>query len=103
MFGPEVAIRLDYQGKRRFDMGQGTLQGILIGLSQLHCTELRLKPLHCRQGLLGVDKVAQFARNEWVSDIVKTQLPQVVGSVGPLSSLSQIGSLPVLYTVFYIL
>ncbi|GCB82016.1 hypothetical protein scyTo_0022266, partial [Scyliorhinus torazame] len=48
-FTSEVPIWLDYQGKH-VTMDQGTFAGILIGLAQLNCSELKLKRLCCRHG-----------------------------------------------------
>lgn len=89
VFSPEVPIRLDYQGKR-VDMEQGTLVGLLIGLGQLNCSELRLKRLCCRSGLLGMDRVINYALSEWLSDIRSTQLPRILGGVGPVHSFLQL-------------
>lgn len=89
IFSPEVPIRLDYQGKR-VDMEQGTLAGLLIGLAQLNCSELRLKRLCCRNGLLGMDRVINYALSEWLSDIRSTQLPGILGGVGPVHSFLQL-------------
>lgn len=41
-FSPEVKIRIDYQGKR-VELSRGPLAGLLMGLGQLHCSEIRLK------------------------------------------------------------
>lgn len=89
IFSPEVPIRLDYQGKR-VDMEQGTLAGLLIGLGQLNCSELRLKRLCCRSGLLGMDRVINYALSEWLADIRSTQLPRILGGVGPVHSFLQL-------------
>uniref|UniRef100_A0A915BPE2 Autophagy-related protein 2 n=2 Tax=Parascaris univalens TaxID=6257 RepID=A0A915BPE2_PARUN len=89
-FSPSVTVRLDYQGKR-VKTEQGALLGLLIGLSNLHCTQLELKELHNRNGMLGYARCVQFAINEWISDIRNSQLPGVIGSYGPISSLVQIG------------
>jgi len=43
-FSPEVPIRLDYRGKR-MDMTHGPLAGLLMGLGQLNCSEIRLKKI----------------------------------------------------------
>jgi len=43
----------------------------------------------CR--LLGVDRVVAFAVTEWLQDIKKNQLPSLLGGVGPLYSLVQLG------------
>uniref|UniRef100_UPI00398F3EA5 autophagy-related protein 2 homolog B-like isoform X2 n=1 Tax=Pristiophorus japonicus TaxID=55135 RepID=UPI00398F3EA5 len=88
-FTSEVPIRLDYHGKH-MSMDQGTLAGILIGLAQLNCSELKLKRLCYRHGLLGVDKLVSYALNEWVTDIRKNQLPGILGGVGPMHSLVQL-------------
>lgn len=43
----------------------------------------------CR--LLGVDKLFSYAINEWLNDIKKNQLPGLLGGVGPIHSLVQLG------------
>ncbi|XP_063118069.1 autophagy-related protein 2 homolog B isoform X1 [Rattus norvegicus] len=88
-FTAEVPIRLDYHGKH-VSMDQGTLAGILIGLAQLNCSELKLKRLFYRHGLLGIDKLFSYAITEWLSDIKKNQLPGILGGVGPMHSLVQL-------------
>ncbi|XP_062856469.1 autophagy-related protein 2 homolog A isoform X2 [Trichomycterus rosablanca] len=88
-FTSEVPIWLDYHGKH-VTIEQGTFAGILIGLAQLNCSELKLKRLCCRHGLLGVDKVIQYAVNEWLTDIKKNQLPGILGGVGPMHSVVQL-------------
>ncbi|KAK2491330.1 hypothetical protein MC885_018408 [Smutsia gigantea] len=80
-FTSEVPIRLDYHGKH-LSMDQGTLAGILIGLAQLNCSELKLKRLFYRHGLLGVDKLFSYAITEWLTDIKKNQLPGILGVQG---------------------
>lgn len=88
-FTSEVPIRLDYHGKH-VSMDQCTLTGILIGLAQLNNSELKLKRLCYRHGLLGVDKLFSYAFNEWLTDIKKNQLPGILGGVGPMHSLVQL-------------
>jgi autophagy-related protein 2 len=91
-FSPSCTIRLDYVGKRvKMDHEQGTLAGLMFGLSNLHCTELVLKDFHNEKGLLGYSKCAQFAVEEWINDIRNNQLPSVIGSFGPITSLVEIG------------
>lgn len=41
--------------------------------------------------LLGVDKLFSYAINEWLNDIKKNQLPGLLGGVGPIHSLVQLG------------
>ncbi|KAM6961425.1 autophagy-related protein 2 homolog B [Aplochiton taeniatus] len=88
-FTSEVPIRLDYHGKH-VSMDQGTFAGIVMGLTQLNCSELKLRRLCYRQGLLGVDKLFAYAINEWLNDIRKNQLPGLLGGVGPIHSVVQL-------------
>lgn len=89
IFSPEVFVRLDYHGKR-VDLTHGPLAGLLMGLAQLNCSELRLKRLTHRHGLLGFDKLVAFLFSEWLQDIKKNQLPSLLGGVGPMHSLVQL-------------
>ncbi|XP_071501504.1 autophagy-related protein 2 homolog B-like [Diadema antillarum] len=89
VFSPDVLIKLDYEGKH-VDMEQGTLFGLLVGLGQLNHSELTLRRLHHRHGLLGVDRLLLYAFNEWAQDIKKSQLPRVLGGVGPMHSFVQL-------------
>ncbi|KAM6157924.1 autophagy-related protein 2 homolog A isoform 1-T1 [Rhynchocyon petersi] len=89
-FTSEVPIWLDYHGKHVTMDQVGTFAGLLIGLAQLNCSELKLKRLCCRQGLLGVDKVVGYAINEWLQDIRKNQLPGLLVGVGPMHSVVQL-------------
>ncbi|XP_062379584.1 autophagy-related protein 2 homolog B isoform X2 [Sardina pilchardus] len=88
-FTSDVPIRLDYHGKH-LAIEQGTFAGIVMGLAQLSCSELTLRRLCYRQGLLGVDRLFSYAINEWLSDIKKNQLPGLLGGVGPIHSLLQL-------------
>ncbi|GJQ86644.1 putative autophagy-related protein C terminal domain, partial [Trypoxylus dichotomus] len=88
-FVPDVPIRLDYVGKR-VDMTHGPLTGLLLGLGHLNCSELRLKSLHNRNGLLGVEKLISYCLQEWLEDIKNNQLPSLLGGVGPMHSLVQL-------------
>ena len=90
MFSPDVPIRLDYHGKR-FDLRtHGPLQGLLMGLAQLNCSELRLKRISHRHGLLGFDKLIMFLIKEWINDIKKNQIPNLLVGVGPMYSFVQL-------------
>lgn len=89
IFSPEVPIRLDYTGKR-VDMTHGSLPGLLMGLAQLNCSELKLKRIYHRHGLLGFDKLVSFLLHEWLNDIKKNQLPTLLGGVGPIHSFVQL-------------
>ncbi|XP_022329168.2 autophagy-related protein 2 homolog B-like [Crassostrea virginica] len=90
MFSPDVPIRLDYHGKKWVDREHGTLAGVLVGLASLNCSELKLKRLNVKHGLLGLDKLQAYCVNEWITDILKKQLPSILGGVGPMHSFVQI-------------
>ncbi|XP_037551290.1 autophagy-related protein 2 homolog B [Nematolebias whitei] len=85
-FTSEVPIRLDYHGKH-VSMDQGTFAGIVFGLTQLNCSELKLRQLCYRQGLLGVDKLFSYAINEWLNDIKTNQLQGLLSGVAPIHTL----------------
>ncbi|XP_047201762.1 autophagy-related protein 2 homolog B-like [Girardinichthys multiradiatus] len=85
-FTCEVPIRLDYHGKH-VSMDQGTFAGIIFGLTQLNCSELKLRQLCYRQGLLGVDKLFFYAINEWLNDIKTNQLQGILSGVAPINTL----------------
>lgn len=89
VFSPEVPVRLDYHGKR-VDLTHGPLAGLLMGLAQLNCSELRLKRLSHRHGLLGYDKLLAYLASEWLQDIKKNQLPGLLSGVGPMYSVVQL-------------
>uniref|UniRef100_A0AAQ5YJY0 Autophagy related 2B n=1 Tax=Amphiprion ocellaris TaxID=80972 RepID=A0AAQ5YJY0_AMPOC len=85
-FTSEVPIRLDYHGKH-VSMDQGTFAGIIFGLTQLNCSELKLRQLCYRQGLLGLDKLFSYAINEWLNDIKTNQLQGILSGVAPIHTL----------------
>uniref|UniRef100_A0A224XCK3 Autophagy-related protein 2 n=1 Tax=Panstrongylus lignarius TaxID=156445 RepID=A0A224XCK3_9HEMI len=89
IFSPEVPIRIDYEGKR-VDLTHGPLAGLLMGLAQLNCLQIRLKRLSYKHGLLGLDRLISYALTEWVNDIKKTQFPSLIGGVGPMHALVQL-------------
>jgi autophagy-related protein 2 len=89
IFSPDVPIRLDYQGKH-VELSHGPLAGLLMGLGQLQCSEIRLKKISYRHGILGVDKLINFLIQEWLQDIKKRQLPKILGGVGPMNSFIQL-------------
>lgn len=72
---------------------QGALPGLLMGLAHLNQSELRLKKLHQKHGILGLDRVLSFALTEWFEDIKRRQLPSILGSIGPLNSVRQLSKL----------
>ncbi len=66
------------------------MRGLFLGLAQLNQSELRLKRLNNKHGILGIDKVLSYAINEWTKDIKRNQLPSLLGGVGPMHSFIQL-------------
>lgn len=60
-----------------------------MGLGQLNCSQLKLKRVTNRHGLLGVDRVIMYLLREWSGDIRSNQLPSILGGVGPMHSVVQ--------------
>lgn len=89
VFEPSVNIKVDYQAKR-VDFSRGPLVGILMGLTHLNKSELRLKKLSNRHGLLGFDKLITYLLQEWIQDIKDHQLKGLLVGVGPMHSLVQL-------------
>jgi len=57
---------------------------------------LKLKKLSNNHGLLGLDKVLAYAIDEWSRDIKRNQLPSILGGVGPMPAVIQLGELFIL-------
>lgn len=89
IFSPDVPIRLDYNGKR-VELSHGPLAGLLMGLGQLECSELTLKRITHKHGILGIDKLMNFLMQQWLQDIKKRQLPSLLGGIGPIHSFVQL-------------
>lgn len=70
---------------------QGALPGILMGLTELSKSELKLKRLSHKQGLLGLEKVLQYMIDEWAKDIKRNQLPTILTGIGPVHPIIQLG------------
>lgn len=60
IFSPSAMIRLDLNGKR-MRPDQGWILGLLVGLSDFKCTEIRLKELNCTRGLLGYERCVKVS------------------------------------------
>lgn len=71
-------------------MTHGPLAGLLMGLGKLNCSELCLRRITNRHGILGIDKLVTYMLQEWLNDIKKNQLPSLLGGVGPMHSLVQL-------------
>ncbi|KAJ1066060.1 hypothetical protein K5549_013573 [Capra hircus] len=82
-FTSEVPIWLDYHGKHVTMDQVGTFAGLLIGLAQLNCSELKLKRLCCRHGVELWGMLGALVPSGPVT-------PSVRGGVGPMHSVVQL-------------
>lgn len=85
-FSPEVELTINYCGKR-VQMSHGPIIGLIMGLSQLNCSKIKLKKINYRRGLLGVDKVLHHLIKEWLNHIKNRQLPSLLQGIGPMNSI----------------
>ncbi|KAG1685123.1 Autophagy-related protein 2 B [Nymphon striatum] len=88
VFSPELFIRLDYLSKG-IDLNKGTILGLFMGIADLNNSEIVLKPIVIKSGILGVDNLIQHVFNEWFSDIFNKQLPYIIQGLGPIYPLKQ--------------
>jgi len=75
VFSPACPIRLDYVGKR-VKTDQGAFIGLLVGLADLHRTELVLRELHNPRGMLGLNRCVQYALDEWIQVFLTILAPK---------------------------
>uniref|UniRef100_A0A7E4ZQ31 Autophagy-related protein 2 n=1 Tax=Panagrellus redivivus TaxID=6233 RepID=A0A7E4ZQ31_PANRE len=84
-FSPACKIKIDYIGKRvDVNHKSGAMFGIAQGVVTCNKAELILNELSNESGLVGHSKCAGYAMEQWVEGL-KTQLPGVVVSLGPLT------------------
>lgn len=85
-FSPEVELTINYCGKR-VQFSHGPLMGLIMGLSHLNCSKIRLKKINYRRGLLGIDRVLFHLIKEWLNHIQNSQLPSLLQGIGPMNSI----------------
>lgn len=61
--------------------------GLIMGLSHLNCSKIRLKKINYRRGLLGIDRVLYYLIKEWLNHIQNSQLPSLLQGIGPMNSI----------------
>ncbi|XP_061399170.1 autophagy-related protein 2 homolog A-like [Musca vetustissima] len=89
IFSPDISICFDYHG-RRVELSKGPVAGLLMGLGQLQCSEIILRKIVYRRGILGFEKVFNYLCKEWLRDIKRNQLPKILSGVGPTYAFVQL-------------
>lgn len=69
---------------------KGVLCSLILGLASLDNTEIKLKKLCNRYGIDGFENVLNFILEQWLDDIKKNQLQNVLIGVGPMQALVQL-------------
>lgn len=88
IFKPAIKIQFDYCGKR-IEFKQGTFAGLLMGLGHLKCSEITLRQIEHKDGILGYDKLILFLIRVWLEDIQRNQISKILVGVGPVKCLLQ--------------
>ncbi|KAH8417293.1 hypothetical protein KR222_008007 [Zaprionus bogoriensis] len=89
IFSPPLPICFDYHG-RRVELSRGPITGLLMGLAQLQGSEIRLREVVNRRGILGWSKLFDFLCKEWLKDIKRNQLPNILSGIGPTNAVLQL-------------
>ncbi|KAH8385046.1 hypothetical protein KR093_006195 [Drosophila rubida] len=89
IFSPSLPICFDYHG-RRIELSRGPITGLVMGLAQLQGSGISLREVICRRGLLGWNKLLEFLCREWLKDIKRNQLPNILSGIGPTNAVLQL-------------
>ncbi|KAL7725814.1 hypothetical protein ACLKA6_015897 [Drosophila palustris] len=61
-----------------------------MGLAQLQGSGISLREVINRRGLLGWNKLFEFLCKEWIKDIKRNQLPNILSGIGPTNAVLQL-------------
>jgi len=89
IFSPALPICFDYHG-RRIELSRGPVTGLIMGLAQLQGSGINLREIVNRRGILGWNKLCEFLAKEWLKDIKRNQLPNILSGIGPTNAVLQL-------------
>lgn len=89
IFSPALPICFDYHG-RRIELSRGPVTGLIMGLAQLQGSGICLREIVNRRGILGWGKLCEFLAKEWLKDIKRNQLPNILSGIGPTNAVLQL-------------
>ncbi|XP_034655368.1 autophagy-related protein 2 homolog A isoform X2 [Drosophila subobscura] len=89
IFSPALPICFDYHG-RRIELSRGPITGLIMGLAQLQGSGICLREIVNRRGILGWNKLCEFLCKEWLKDIKRNQLPNILSGIGPTNAVLQL-------------
>ncbi|XP_018009597.1 autophagy-related protein 2 homolog B [Hyalella azteca] len=87
VFNPSVVIVIDFEGNFA-DIN--SLNELMLALSSANKVTLKLKEINFKRGLLGLDKVMEYLRKEWVDDIYANQKLGLLKMIAPVGLLIEI-------------
>lgn len=91
IFSPDLLVRFDFSGKYdgKSETKMDTLTKLLMFAIQLSNTEIKLKRICYRRGFLGAEKLFQALVKEWLTDIQRNQMKNLIKGWGIFNSLIQ--------------
>ncbi|XP_068148275.1 autophagy-related protein 2 homolog A [Drosophila tropicalis] len=89
IFSPALPICFDYHG-RRIELSRGPITGLIMGLAQLQGSGICLREIVNRRGILGWNKLFEYLCREWLKDIKRNQLPNILSGIGPTNAVLQL-------------
>jgi autophagy-related protein 2 len=91
IFSPDLLIKFDFSGKydKRPDNKMDKITKLLMVAIQLSNTEIKLKRIYYKRGFLGAEKLIQALVRDWISDIQRNQVKNLIKGWGIFNSLIQ--------------
>lgn len=91
IFSPDLLVRFDFSGKYdgRSETKMDTMTKLLMFAIQLSNTEIKLKRVCYRRGFLGAEKLLQALMREWLTDIQRNQMKNLIKGWGVFNSVIQ--------------
>ena len=91
IFSPDLSVKFDFSGKydRRPANKMDTMTKLLMVAIQLSNTEIKLKRVYYRRGFLGAEKLMQALLREWLADIQRHQMKNLIKGWALFNSLIQ--------------
>lgn len=91
IFSPDLLVRFDFSGKYdgKSATKMDTMTKLLMFAIQLSNTEIKLKRICYRRGFLGAEKLFQALIKEWLTDIQRNQMKNLIKGWGIFNSLIQ--------------
>jgi len=91
IFAPDLLVRFDFSGKYDglSETKMDTITKLLMFAIQLSNTEIKLKRICYRRGFLGAEKLFQALVKEWLTDIQRNQMKNLIKGWGIFNSLIQ--------------